>query len=239
MNTVFPERMSESGDKIEVTVDDNVAAILEWPDRALATIRANGALPQIIETSFGNEDLRGGGDHFHQPGFEDRPIVVFSPERPIPGAAARVQRDVQLLRPALGAWDGDQGIMRAFARQIAGGAGETRGENAARQQHVIEIIDKLYASSATGRNLETLKTHVRAARARRSSSRRGDALAVHPDAMQLQVLVQLHQTGCARRLDPAEISSAQDIPPRETKSSRPPARGSIRCRRDCGTRPAW
>jgi hypothetical protein len=51
--------------------------------------------------------------------------------------------------PALASWDGDRVIMRHFAEQIGGGGADAR-KNAARQRHVIEIIDKLYASSSSG-----------------------------------------------------------------------------------------
>jgi predicted dehydrogenase len=41
VETVFPERTSEAGETIKVSVDDNAAAIVEWPNSILATIRAN------------------------------------------------------------------------------------------------------------------------------------------------------------------------------------------------------
>jgi UDP-N-acetylglucosamine 3-dehydrogenase len=159
VNTVFPERTSQSGAAIEATVDDNVAAILEWPDRILATVRANWCSPAdhrnvIFETRI----YATAGMIFINPASKTNPIVVFSPGRPIAGAAA-IEYDgmSNCYRPALGRWDGDRGIMRAFAEQIAG-RGAKRGANAARQQHVIEIIDKLYASSASGR-AERLETN--------------------------------------------------------------------------------
>ena len=48
--------------------------------------------------------------------------------------------------------------MRSFAAQIVGGRlVSANGSNASRQRHVIDIIDKIYAASASGtaQRLET------------------------------------------------------------------------------------
>ena len=51
--------------------------------------------------------------------------------------------------PAVGSWHSDSVIMHYFAEQIRGGGADAR-THALRQRHVIEIIDKLYASSLSG-----------------------------------------------------------------------------------------
>ena len=51
-------------------------------------------------------------------------------------------------RPTLTSLDDDLEIMRTFENEIR--SGKTRG-NLARARHVIEIIDKIYVSSASGR----------------------------------------------------------------------------------------
>jgi hypothetical protein len=87
---------------------------------------------------------------FINPASKINPIVVYSPEQPIAGAATIEYNGMSnCYRPALAPWDGDRVIMRSFAEQIAGGAA-VDGASASRQRHVIEIIDKLYACSASG-----------------------------------------------------------------------------------------
>ena len=164
VNTVFPERTSETGETIRVTVDDNVAAVVEWPDRILATIRANWCSPSdhrnvICET----QNLRNDGIDLHQPRLEDQPDLVYSPEQPIAGAATIEYNGMSnCYRPALAPWDGDRVIMHSFAEQIAGGAA-VDGASASRQRHVIEIIDKLYASSASGGAMNSRPSDARSA----------------------------------------------------------------------------
>jgi predicted dehydrogenase len=158
VNTVFPERTSLTGETVKATVDDNVAAVLEWSDKILATIRVNWCSPSdhrnvINETRiYGTEGLI-----YVSPSSKMNPIVVYSPDRPIAGATPiEFNGGSKWYRPTLPPFDGDRVIMRAFATQIAGGPAPD-GASSTRQRHVIEIIDKLYASSASGMamNLET------------------------------------------------------------------------------------
>ena len=99
VNTVFPERTSETGETIRVTVDDNVAAIVEWPDRILATIRANWCSPSdhrnvICETRiYGTKGLI-----FINPASKINPIVVFARGADRRGGHNRIQRNAQLLQ---------------------------------------------------------------------------------------------------------------------------------------------
>lgn len=152
VNTVFPERRGDTGDVIKVTVDDNVAAVIEWPDRALATIRANWCSPSdhrnvICETRiYGTE-----GIIFINLTSKTNPLVVFSPMREIPAASpVELNGMSNCYRPALARRGEDREILQSFSDQISFGSGRGDGLNAARQRHVIEIIDKLYASSASG-----------------------------------------------------------------------------------------
>jgi len=78
-------------------------------------------------------------------------IMPSAPERAIPDAApveyaGLTNRYLPKLKP----YDDDQEIMRAFDEEIRDlGGAEARG-NTARQRHVIEIIEKIYASSRSG-----------------------------------------------------------------------------------------
>jgi UDP-N-acetylglucosamine 3-dehydrogenase len=151
VETVFPERKSDAGETIKVSVDDNVAAIVEWPDSVLATIRANWCSASdhrnvICETRiYGTE-----GIIFINPAAKMHQIVVYSPERTIAGATKVEYNGMSnCYEPALSSWHGDSVIMHYFAEQIRGGGADAR-TNALRQRHVIEIIDKLYAASLSG-----------------------------------------------------------------------------------------
>jgi UDP-N-acetylglucosamine 3-dehydrogenase len=151
-NTVFPERLSETGDTIKVTVDDNVAAVIEWRDHTLATLRANWCSASdhrnvICETRvYGTE-----GIIFINLASKTNPLIVFSPMREVPAATPVEHNGMSnCYRPALAERDEDREIMRAFADQILRGSGRGDGRNAERQRQVVEIIDKIYASSASG-----------------------------------------------------------------------------------------
>ncbi len=155
VETVFPERKSDEGETIKVSVDDNVAAIVEWPDSVLATIRANWCSAAdhrnvICETRiYGTE-----GVIFINPAAKWRQIVVYSPEHAIPDATKVEYNGMSdCYEPALGSWHGDGVIMHYFAEQIRGGGADAR-TNALRQRYVIEIIDKLYAASLSGTALK-------------------------------------------------------------------------------------
>jgi UDP-N-acetylglucosamine 3-dehydrogenase len=151
VETVFPERKAETGETIKVSVDDNVAAIVEWPNSVLATIRANWCSASdhrnvICETRiYGTEGIL-----FINPAAKMRQVVVYSPGREIPGAKKIEYNGMSnCYEPSMGSWDGDAVIMHYFAEQIRGGGADAR-TSALRQRHVIEIVDKLYAASLSG-----------------------------------------------------------------------------------------
>ncbi len=84
------------------------------------------------------------------PSSKVNPIVVYSPDKPIEGATPiEFNGAANWYKPSLPEFDGDRVIMQAFATQIRGGQAPD-GASSSRQRHVIEIIDKLYASSASG-----------------------------------------------------------------------------------------
>ncbi len=151
VETVFPERTSEAGETIKVSVDDNVAAIVEWPNSILATVRANWCSASDHRNVICETRIYGtAGIIFINPASKTHQIVVYSPEHDISGAIKVEYNGMSnCYEPALTSWDGDQVIMNYFAKQISGGGADAR-ENARRQRHVIEIIDKLYASSKSG-----------------------------------------------------------------------------------------
>jgi UDP-N-acetylglucosamine 3-dehydrogenase len=155
VNTAFPERVALSGETIKATVDDNVAAVLEWPDKTLATIRVNWCSPSDHRNVINETRIYGTEGLIHiSPSSKVNPIVVYSPDRPVEGATPiEFNGAINWYKPSLPEFDGDRVIMQAFATQIAGGPAPD-GASTSRQRHVIEIIDKLYASSASGTTAE-------------------------------------------------------------------------------------
>ncbi|HLX97716.1 MAG TPA: Gfo/Idh/MocA family oxidoreductase [Roseiarcus sp.] len=150
VGTVFPERRDQDGKPIAATVDDNAAAVLELPDGILATVRANWCSPSDHRNVIRQTRIHGtsGMIFINLASKEDR-LVVFSPERPVPGAAPGEYAGMtNCYRPTLTSLDDDLEIMRAFEAEIR--AGKSRG-NLSRARHVIEVIDRIYASSASGR----------------------------------------------------------------------------------------
>ena len=149
VDTIFPERKDDEGNCILATVDDNAAAILELPDGILGTIRANWCSPSDHRNVICQTRIHGttGMIFINLASKTDR-LVVFSPEREVPGATPIEYGGMtNCYLPALTSLDDDFEMMRAFEDAICVGKG---GGNLSRARHVIEIIDKIYASSASG-----------------------------------------------------------------------------------------
>jgi UDP-N-acetylglucosamine 3-dehydrogenase len=152
VDTIFPERRDEAGGIIQATVDDNAAAVLELPGGVLGTVRANWCSPSDHRNVICQTRIHGtSGMIFINLASETDRVVVFSPERHVPNAMPiEYSGMTNCYRPALESYDNDLEIMRAFAEQIRMERGGKTGGNLFRQRHVIEVIDKIYASSASG-----------------------------------------------------------------------------------------
>ena len=150
VNTIFPERQDHDGKPIAVSVDDNAAAILELPQGVSATVRANWCSPSDHRNVICQTRIHGtAGMIFINLASRPDRLVVFSPEHEISGVPAGEYGGMtNCYRPALSSLDDDLEIMRAFESEIR--SGKARG-NLSRARHVIEVIDKIYTSSASGR----------------------------------------------------------------------------------------
>ena len=152
--TVFPERTSSDGKTFRVTVDDNIAAVITWPNDILGSIRANWCSAADKRNFIWETRIYGtAGIIFINMASPKNPLVVYAPGRGIKGAEKIVHNGMtDCYRPILPVWDSHKDILRSFADAIAGG-GPTAdgGSSVARPHHVIEIIAKLYESSKTGR----------------------------------------------------------------------------------------
>jgi UDP-N-acetylglucosamine 3-dehydrogenase len=150
VNTIFPERRDQDDRPIMVTVDDNAAAVLELAEGVLGTVRVNWCSPSDHRNVICQTRIHGtAGMIFINPASKPDRLVVFSPERDIAGAAPGEYAGMtDCYRPTLTSLDDDLEIMRTFEAEIRFGKG--RG-NLSRARHVIEVIDKIYVSSASGR----------------------------------------------------------------------------------------
>jgi predicted dehydrogenase len=152
VDTIFPERRGNAGEVINATVDDNAIAILELPNGILGSIRANWCSPSDHRNVISQTRIHGttGMIFINLASKTDR-VVVFSPEREVPNATLiEYSGMTNCYRPQLESYNDDLEIMRVFAEQIRAGRGGKTGGNLSRQRHVIEIIDKIYASSQSG-----------------------------------------------------------------------------------------
>jgi predicted dehydrogenase len=152
--TVFPERTLPNGRSFTASVDDNSAAVIEWPGDVMATIRSNWCSPADKRHFIWETRIYGStGVLFINMSSPDNTIVVYSPERPIENATEISYNGVMhCYCPSLPPWDLHRDIVRSFADVIVKGeAPQTASARVAHQHHVIEIIDKIYESSRTGR----------------------------------------------------------------------------------------
>ena len=154
IDTVFPERIFPDGTVVRCTVDDNIAAVLAWPEKILGSIRANWCSAADKRNFIWEARVYGtSGVIFVNMASAENSLVVYSPFAPVAGAEKIVHNGMSdCYRPRLAAWDLHRDILKAFADAIAGRK-PAGGEAAslARQHHVIEIIAKLYEASETGR----------------------------------------------------------------------------------------
>jgi UDP-N-acetylglucosamine 3-dehydrogenase len=149
IDTIFPERRDDNDRPIAATVDDNAAAVLELPDGVLGTVRVNWCSPSDHRNVICQTRIHGTtGMIFINPASKPDRLVVFSPDHEISGAAPGGYAGMtSCYRPTLTSLDDDLEIMRTFETEIRFGKG--RG-NLSRARHVIEVIDKIYLSSASG-----------------------------------------------------------------------------------------
>ncbi len=149
IDTIFPERRDDNDRPIAATVDDNAAAVLELPNGVLGTVRVNWCSPSDHRNVICQTRIHGTtGMIFINPASKPDRLVVFSPDHEISGAAPGEHAGMtSCYRPTLTSLDDDLEIMRTFETEIQLGKG--RG-NLSRARHVIEVIDKIYLSSASG-----------------------------------------------------------------------------------------
>ncbi|CCQ92647.1 Oxidoreductase, NAD-binding domain protein [[Clostridium] ultunense Esp] len=153
VSTVFPERTSLSGERFQVTVEDNAAAIIIWSNGIMGTIRSNWCTSVDKNDSVWEIKIYGSkGIIFINMASKENSLVVYSPYAPIDGAEKAPYNELaECYRPKLADSDAHLDILRSFANAVQTDTPfPSDGVSIVRQQHVIEIIDKIYRSSETG-----------------------------------------------------------------------------------------
>lgn len=147
VENLIPNRVSLKGEAFVSTVEDNVTAILEWENGALATVRSNwctsadknGCIYSI--TVYGDNGIVYINMLTHE-------LVVYSPNKHIENA-----KKINYLGFAesylvnVEDYDDHGDILKTFYRAHETGAIENGGCDIDRQVNIIEAIDKLYTAS--------------------------------------------------------------------------------------------
>jgi UDP-N-acetylglucosamine 3-dehydrogenase len=147
--TLFPERNAPDGRPFPVSVDDNAAALITWPGNILGAIRANWCSPADRRNFIWETRIYGStGIIFIDMARPESGLIVFSPDRPIEGGAPIIHNRMSgCYQVQLPEWDLHRAVLAAFAERIANG---NSSDDAMRERHVIDIIDKIYRSSREG-----------------------------------------------------------------------------------------
>lgn len=145
VNTLIPNRIVGGGKRIHSDVDDNATAIVEFAQGQHAVVRT------LWGTSFSQNNTlifgRKGTVALNDSGF---PLVIHSPEKPIPDAKPVVWRGLQncyapeLVSPPAS----EKNIMSHFIHCLRTGQPPT--QSARQQLHVHEIMFGAYRSAETG-----------------------------------------------------------------------------------------
>lgn len=150
---VYEKRVSETGVEFSAEVEDNIAAVIEWPENLLGTVQANWCTAVHKNECIWELRVYGSaGVIFLNMLSEDTPLVVYSPQAEIPGAEKITFAGLsQCYRPHLEKSHVHLDILKSFVKAIKTNTPPPAdGNSITRQVHVVEIIDKLYTASHTG-----------------------------------------------------------------------------------------
>lgn len=154
-------RISESGEEIIPSVEDNIVATLAWEDGKLATVRSNWCTAAHKDACLWELKIYGSKGIIHLNMMrKDRAVVVISPGREVPGGEKVTYAGLDYCYNIdVGETDSHVDVMKVFLKAIETGEKiPNNGCSIVRQRHVIEIIDKLYESSRSGKMMELTTT---------------------------------------------------------------------------------
>jgi predicted dehydrogenase len=149
--TIVPTRTLPDGRMVQVTVEDNAAAVLTWSNKVLATLRANWCSPGDRRNFIWHMKICGSeGIIFIDMARPGRNLIVYSPGRPIDRATPIFHDGMtECYLLALPEWDIHKDVLARFLESIRS---RSRGKkpDTLHAYHVIDTIDRIYKSSATG-----------------------------------------------------------------------------------------
>lgn len=155
VETTARRRTMKNGQAIDVTVDDNVTALLTWPNSTLGTVRCNWCTAIAKSDSMFEARLYGSeGIIFLKPMSLTEPLIVYSPNREI-RSGRPVHHDglLSCYEIPVAVQNLDDQILSEFAASIRGtGPRSGRAASVEHQQHVVAVIDAIYRSSASGQS---------------------------------------------------------------------------------------
>ncbi len=149
------DRVSLAGQAFTSTVEDNVAAVLEWENGAVATVRSNWCTAADKNGCIYSINVYGSKGIIYI-NMLTHELIVYSPGKVIENA-----KKINYLGfddsyvIDLPPYDDHLDILNAYAKAHEnGGTIENDGCNIDRQVNIIETIEKLYESSATGYKMD-------------------------------------------------------------------------------------
>lgn len=148
------ERTSLKGEPISSGVEDNVAAVLEWENGVIGTVRSNWCTATDKNGCIYAISVYGSKGIIYM-NMLTRELIVYSPYQPIDGARKiSYQGFEESYLVELPKYDDHLDILRAYYDAQTSGSIAEDGCNIDRQVNIIEAIEKLYEASATGYKMD-------------------------------------------------------------------------------------
>ena len=150
-------RISEANETFTASVEDNIAALLAWPDGKFATIRSNWCTVGYKDDSIWDFRIYGSeGIIYLDMMLKSSEVVVYLPDKQ-PSEAKEIKHlgKNKCFQYSIGEADMSLDLMNQFVEAIKKNQKmPDDGCSIVRQSHVIEIIDKIYQSAKAGKMLE-------------------------------------------------------------------------------------
>lgn len=147
-------RISLAGEAFESSVEDNVAAVLEWESGVVATVRSNWCTAADKNGCIYSINVYGSRGIIYI-NMLTHELIVYSPYQPIENAEKISYLGFdESYRVTLPEYDDHLDILRAYYEAHETGHIAEDGCNIDRQVNIIAAIEKLYEASATGYRMD-------------------------------------------------------------------------------------
>ena len=148
-NMLLPKRILADGQKITPSVDDNNVIIMEFEGGVFGTAKAMWQHPYVENRTviYG----RHGAVYIHFDSVDDAPGIVVQTKSPSKGLKKIKYRNLaDCYTPVdMPKWGPEYDIMGKFLEFIS--AGKVVSYDAIQSLHIMEVMDKAYASAKTGK----------------------------------------------------------------------------------------